>query len=717
MLGAALILFLLISVKYLFMGEIYNWQLSDPFFTRSLAASICVIFVSQLIAYKFQRGFFGALVVLCIFLSWQAVIVPYVTVLLYFEGIVFIGSTLRSRTETKEKYEPDLILDLITGMSCWGAAAIVSSLLGFGTIVHLRIMTVGILILCAIINREQRKLGNTILGNVNRLYQQNKGDWKWMLALNLLLVLGCMLAARTNNSVDFDSVWYLLKPEHFLIGEHSFYDYLGYSGYVYYYPKLFELFMLPVSGLGDYSFIQIGNVFFYYFLSIAITQGMSRRSGHKRLLPCLAIMSVPVVTALGVSAKPDMMGAFLTVTTVVLFLRFIESHDRKFVFYSLVCLALSTGTKVTFLAWGGLVFLCILVYFIFRIKENRKADSGEKKYKGEIPWVLITALILIAGIHYRTLLLTGYPVYPVGIGIWDKLGFTPTDVSRGFSANSNYFGAGIDLPAVMKQLVHFIFNPDLDSLLFTKICWPTNLWLVCYIAMICLAVKRRKIIGGAHKWLVLLSTAMFVFTLLFAGILKQPDGNYFIVPAAVILFACFKLYYWKDREEGDGERIIMESALGGWIVFGVIFLLVTNWSGSIGYQYYDAKLIRNNFDTDAWRYESMSARGYENIAAYIEEYYPDMRIIISRAEMFVDGSVETANSAFSPSWSSTEKTDTYEGFVEYIKHAEIRGFVILDDDTSVFSEYVERLGEEVGFEETMKDRGAVFYIVDEGMYG
>ncbi len=41
----------------------------------------------------------------------------------------------------------------------------------------------------------------------------------------------------------------------------------------------------------------------------------------------------------------------------------------------------------------------------------------------------------------------------------------------------------------------------------------------------------------------------------------------------------------------------------------------------------------------------------------------------------------------------------------------------MDDDTSVFSEYVARLGEEVGFEETMKDSGAEFYIVDEGMYG
>ena len=169
-------------------------------------------------------------------------------------------------------------------------------------------------------------------------------------------------------------MWYGLRPEHVLIGEHSFYDYLGYSAYVYYYPKLMELLFLPISNLGDYSFIITGNIFVYILLIVSLYRllnnmfkNIDKNINYKFNLITwiiLVIVTIPAITGITDSSKPDILGVFLTVCAFMFFTEFLSNKKKtELAILALVSLLLATGTKLTYLLWGGLLFffysLCI----------------------------------------------------------------------------------------------------------------------------------------------------------------------------------------------------------------------------------------------------------------------------------------------------------------------------------------------------------------------
>ena len=64
------------------------------------------------------------------------------------------------------------------------------------------------------------------------------------------------LAARTNVVSGFDAWWYGLRGKYVLVAAGSVFKSLDLVAPVNYYPKLYELLLIPVSGLHDTSVIE-----------------------------------------------------------------------------------------------------------------------------------------------------------------------------------------------------------------------------------------------------------------------------------------------------------------------------------------------------------------------------------------------------------------------------------------------------------------------------
>ena len=87
----------------------------------------------------------------------NGVIIPFITVYIYFEILLYIGFTTLNLK--REESVNSIIENFIAGISIWGMFAIICSLLKFGTFNDLRIMTVVLLILCILLNNKKKYYG------------------------------------------------------------------------------------------------------------------------------------------------------------------------------------------------------------------------------------------------------------------------------------------------------------------------------------------------------------------------------------------------------------------------------------------------------------------------------------------------------------------------------------------------------------------------------
>ena len=59
-------------------------------------------------------------------------------------------------------------------------------------------------------------------------------------------------------------------------------------------------------------------------------------------------------------------------------------------------------------------------------------------------------------------------------------------------------------------------------------------------------------------------------------------------------------------------------------------------------------------------------------------------------------------------------TETYEKFCEYIGNANIKGFLVLSDDNSIFKDYVYEYIAKAGYSYKIEDKKGIFYCIKIG---
>ena len=682
-------------------GEIFSWHITQKNF--SLGGVQCIVFVLAVFLmtiYKKEKAEIIILASAALFMIMQGIIIPCVTVYLYFEMICFIGFAINCKGNKKK----DLIYNFVSGLIFWGGVAIICSLLGFGTINNLRIMTLLMVVIAFFLHKESYEFMPVKFA---KYIQRNKKCNLSLLFILLIITICLILAAKSNVARDFDSVWYMLKPEYMLVGEHSFYDYLGYSAFVHYYPKLVELFFLPISGLGDYSFILIANVFVY---TLFIVLGYKMVSllcrdckESNKLLFVLLMFTMPSLTGIVSTGKGDTFGAFLVFAGVWFFINFLQDKELFHLVFVLISLLLSTGTKLTFILWGGCVGIILSIYCLFWLIRNRH-QIKTKINKYDIG-TLVSGLVFIGGIHYRTYKLTGYPTYPLWINVWNKLGFSANYAMKDV-ANP---GMTIPVDEMGNRAYEFFFDPS--ALEHTVMCWPTNIALIWIAIVFICCIGKKLQLNLIAKILLVISVVELAFSIYYILVRYYPDGNYFFFPFLVLCFTCFYLLYLQK----DGNALInsrfMRIIMCMMLFMTIPLTFVANCAWASGIKPFSTEIIGDNFSDYKEDELAFRKNGYYNIAKFIETEFANERVIISGSEMRIKGAVENANLAFNEQCASKEIYSNYENFKEYVQYAQIKGFVLSDSDETFFREYVLRLISEVTCERVMEDETATLYIV------
>jgi len=689
---------------------VYNWHIH----TDEVRNGFCFLAIFVLSAGVFAKIFLKKSAVSLILIVSFALIklglfIPYIIAYLYIEAICYIGDAILKRVIFRKNEA--FFTQFIVGLCVWLTFAIIISILGIGRIEHLRIMTL-ILVMLAIllIKAEHCLLIEAFFHEFNASNQFEKWGLIFCVALSILI------AAKTNVGQDVDSLWYMLKPEYMLIGEHSFYDYLGYGAFVYYYPKLVELFLAPLGALGDYSFVIVGNIMIYnllmYLLYYLFDQFCIGLKKVEKIMLVVCFVSIPAIGNIAATAKSDIFGCFLVIAALAYFFDFRNKKDVWYIILAMIALALSICTKLTFILWGGILFLSIIIYLLFVVVHNEQMVMNQIKNSFSKKYLLVIALGMfsVIGIQLRTVFLVGVPIYPLVLNFWQEIGF---NVNYGFISSREHSIEVLSVSrneivtSIASRLYSFFIDPA--DLSHTIMCWPTALMIQLLLCTVILNKHGAKRLGIKEPALLFLFFSQLITAIYFSIIMVQPDGNYFIVPWVIVSFLCIYHVSVINREivcKGLGVKIICTMCV---LLLNIPLLLVSNWSWGYGMNISPDQLIGETFDGPKYNENIFKERGYHAIAEYLEQDFADHRVIISGNEDRIQAAVETYWSLFTPRWSAENLTDTYEHFCEYVKYANVEGFVVLNNDETILRKYVERLAQDYDCVYQIIDEGAIYY--------
>ncbi|WP_025847904.1 hypothetical protein [Paenibacillus ehimensis] len=562
--------------------DVYKWHISQPQTFYGIIELLIFFFFLSVGAYYLKNNLLKFFVYLIIFfyLFMHDVLLSSIVGVLYFETIIMFGFFIIKLTvksiETNRKFSLNhYIISFIVGFIGWQLCALGLSLIGYGTFTSLRILTLIIGIVSFIGLRRYLPLTIKLMNRFSEFAFKEK-----FFSLFLLIIIFIQFGKITF-AYDYDSIWYGLRPEKVLVGQYSFYDNLQLVDFVYFYPKMFELFLLPVSNLGNYSYILVINIMILAMLILVIYKiGRSLNlSVFLALLVTIVITSLPVVANMSSTAKPDLFTTLLIVMSFLFFIEFVSNQKINNLTLAISCLILSLGGKVTSLAFGGTAFLgCIICLLInYRTLFLRKLISNIQGLM-----LLISSLIVIIGIWYRTYLLTGFPLYPFLGKLWAVLGFS---ASYPYSIKDG--GETIELTGftgVIKRWYQLFFDPkDFPHVIML---WTGNIALFLFVTCAAYFIFRFKkikdveFVGNIKKLLTLILPVILTGLFLASFFPKGGDANYYLPAIVVSLLAMFVLI--SHITSNRTRKIIICSLIAFLpLQFFVMFISHSSWNYGI----------------------------------------------------------------------------------------------------------------------------------------
>lgn len=690
---------------------------SAPVFQGGLEV-IIFIFLTMIAMSIFKRK--AHIVLLfssCLYLSISAVIIPVIAVGVYFEILCYIGSAVISFK--KGNHSTDIVLNYISGVSIWGGGAVLVSLLNHGTVNELRVLTLVLFIVSFALSYSKQY--TPVIIRFGNFMREGNEDRICRLMLVILSYLILILFAKTNYAIEWDSMHYGLKPELTLVGEHSFYDYLGFSCFVHYYPKFWELLYLPISSLGDYSFLLSANIFNLLIISYLVFRILGKLlmnvSRNEKLFITLLIISIPAVANVSVTTKPDILGLLLFLFAFYKFICWWKTKNIIEFIFSMTALMISTGTKLTYLLWGGILFIFTFILFLLNEHRHKTLLIQLKRIRIIEIAPVFTGIILTLGVHYRTLKLTGYPTYPTGVSFYRKLGFQPKHHALLNSVENNANILEENLKETIIQLIqrfyHVFFNPDVFPTLI--ILWFSNLFLLLLIFCVLYNVKYELIRDKVNRIFLIVYVIFYsVFIFYMFYITGFVDGNYYIAPIIVnIILSYFFLRKYSTIFSDFSVKKIFTVILASFIVFQFVITFVSSPSWVLGTHPFQNELIRNNFDTEENNRVEFLYRGCNKIAEWIADNSVNGKLLAS-TELNISyrfyAPLEMYFYIESSRYCNSGIID-YNTFKSYIKETNVSGIVLADADEGNLRDYTLKYTMEYNIHPTVIDEAAVLYII------
>lgn len=681
------LIFNFFSVKNILFG-LYKWHSTQPETTQGgLELILVFILIYLLLLLNIGKLKHFIIIFVVLYLQLHHVILPAAASLLYLEILVSTGFFVRNKLSRKiSKIKLGAYLEaFIIGFFTWAVLAIFLSLLGHGGFTELRVLTL-ILGLVSLYKKNS---------NLLSVYIYNKAliSDKWTkLTFTFSAIMILTQFAKTNRAIDYDSVWYGLRPEQVLIGQHSFFDNLNLVMAVHYYPKLFELFTIPLGNLNDYSFIPSVNIMLYTMLLIVIYLFSKYLSNNKfATLAVILLASTPALANMASTAKPDIFSALFICVSAFYFWSWVVNRKLSCFTLALSCAFISMGGKVTSLMYIPLLLFGIfLVFLLIGIKKKEWELFKEFDEKKLSTYYLTTSVFIFCLICYRTIKLTGYPFFPVMRDLWEILGFKGKypflEAADGFILNGND-----NLYLLWKNI---ILNPrDLSHYVMV---WPSNayiyIWLLSLAIIVCFFKNRRLNLTPLLAFFPLLASSIYYISTLPQG----GDGNYYL-PVIILTVVCFMMLI--NQLSNNLKKTIFISLIL-FIPIQTSIMMVSHFSWSWGTAVFSLNITKSNFDTDEYKRGIFQKAGINAVADYLSENATANNCIgISR----VDGEEQMLNqlpcrqediqhmaSRFgSPPLFESEKT-----FEEYLKWAKVDTIIFpkeRHDEFDVLSKVISKL--------------------------
>ncbi|HJT98620.1 MAG TPA: hypothetical protein VJ696_09930, partial [Rhodanobacteraceae bacterium] len=511
----------------------FDWHIR---LDRTWQGGIEAIALIALVAAGLRRNSMPALLLLValpavFYLRRHAVDLPFVVDAFYVEAIFAIGALGRRCCGADPAREgDDFVRDFVLGLGVWSIAAWTVSAFGLGSVIDLRWLT---LVLAAIAFAARPRLATVELWR-----QLRAGTPATRLIDGALLGWGLVLYARAGIAHGFDSLWYALRPEIVLVADGSAFRSLGLVVPVYYFPKLYELFLAPLAALENPT-VMIG-VGLWLLLMIGIV--CARLLGELGVSPVMRRLGVALCVTLpaianiaSVEAKPDTLALLLVLMALLEAMRFARNgesaHLHGFAAYAL----LATQAKLTAIPYVGMLALALAtVVWQKRVDLSR---CGDRRAIALARVTLACTAATAAFVTARTWILTGVPTIgpdPL-VALWRAFGMTMTPPTG--TLRWTWPQTWGDVPMLF---VDELFRPQ--RLPHIVITWLGNAWLLLAAAACIAFIARRHARQISSAGTLRLGGALMVTGLaLLIGWRygdRGSDGNYFAAAAvAAIVFA------------------------------------------------------------------------------------------------------------------------------------------------------------------------------------
>lgn len=602
---------LVYSGNQLLAGGILSWHLNQKEY-HSMAVEILILFFLFAFLYgivrkRIWRGA-GTLVILSVFLWAHGVFLPVAVSGIYIIYLTSAGcffNRLISGTQARFGQKDGcpvyrlLIGGFLSGCLLMILVFCLMSAVGIGAIGYLKLFVAVsgcFLLIFGTVGRKKTgpwRGGKALVGE--DMCSRGRFSWPTALCFAFMAVMLCIQAGRMNTALDFDSLWYGVRPQFILDNGHGIYENLGTIGVVYTYSKGWEVLTLPLAKLPSYSFLISFNLWLavlVLFVSYRIARFYMEK-GYALFFTAV-LSCLPGIMNMAITTKTDMATLLFQEIMIYYFLQYLK--DGRFHWNNL---ALSGASffmtwmlKPTALVFSSAIFAMSLLFLILKrhlpwgagpgIKEKRRPPESQRAGAT----VLLVSLCALSGIWARTMLITGLPVTSVFSSALTKLGLNlkyPFQVS-GLPNSGSSLPLKERLTGFGKRLFHFLLRPvgaDMDHVI---LAWGGFLLFALLVVWIfCLFSKKRADNESERRlssWLFVVFLPFLVVCTISLFLLVQVDGNYFMllyVLTALVVFCEAARLTDRKMKRGVGLALIPV------MCFGALMASLTNWSWAVGF--------------------------------------------------------------------------------------------------------------------------------------
>ena len=643
------------------------WHIERPPFLQGGLEALALTLVLGALQLWRRQGWRTAVSLLLaeLYLRRHAVDAAAFLDLVYLELVIALGAGVARLCGANQ---PDSVMGylrcFVLGFCVWSVFAWGISALGFGSLRDLQALT--LLLLIPALAVRSRPLCVFVARRTADMPVSSR------VAVAVLAAWLLILFAHSATALGYDSQWYGVRGDRVLVGEGSVFLSQGLVTSVYYFPKIYELFLIPLSGLGSSSVIAGVTITILGLIALATYEILGRlgiRDTLIRLAGAGLVVSLPAAANSSLETKPDLLAAFLLLFAWIHAADFARARNIAPLLWSLALLMLAVQAKLTAIPFAAALVLVAALTALARRPAGLEKTAAADRYLAVAVLLLALAVSLFATV--RTWLLTGMPTIgpdPL-FKLWLALGF-----ELRFPVGTLQWSYPKDWADVPMLAVDLLFRPE--RLEHIVISWIGNVWLwlgVVAITARWLSSRGQEVRFDPPTFLIGGGLAATGFVLMFCWGYSQRggDGNYFLaglIPAIALGVAAA----WRRLPRERGLRSAFLVAASAFFLFQSSYSLISAaWRG--GTRTFDLDFTRSVYRLRDDSRQAFVEAGMARIASYLHHLRHAARVVGCTQDFDMLGVKLPARYDWFQQigFARPEFTDSVEHFVGFLKNDRI----------------------------------------------